>query len=82
MQSGLDSGNAGALAEAGAKQIQETRNNEKKSMQDLNSRFANYIEKNRFLEAQLKSVEQRLKDLQGKWGKLTLALFIKNIKLL
>ena len=82
MQSGLDSGNAGALAEAGAKQIQETRNNEKKSMQDLNSRFANYIEKNRFLEAQLKSVEQRLKDLQGKWGKLTVALFIKNIKLL
>ena len=82
MQSGLDSGNAGALAEAGAKQIQETRHNEKKSMQDLNSRFANYIEKNRFLEAQLKSVEQRLKDLQGKWGKLTEALFIKNIKLL
>lgn len=65
------SGNAGALAEAGAKQIQESRHNEKKSMQDLNSRFANYIEKNRFLEAQLKSVEQRLKDLQNKWGKET-----------
>lgn len=38
------------------------------SSQDLNGRFANYIEKNRFLEAQLKSVEQRLKDLQSKWG--------------
>lgn len=37
-------------------------------LQDLNGRFANYIEKNRFLEAQLKSVEQRLKDLQSKWG--------------
>lgn len=37
----------------------------------MNSRFANYIEKNRFLEAQLKSVEQRLKDLQSKWGKET-----------
>ncbi|XP_067940725.1 intermediate filament protein A-like [Watersipora subatra] len=70
-KAGMDSGNAGALAEAGAKQIQESRTNEKKSMQDLNSRFANYIEKNRFLEAQLKSVEQRLKDLQDKWGKET-----------
>lgn len=46
----------------------ESRTTEKKSMQDLNNRFANYIEKNRFLEAQLKSVEQRLKDLTDKWG--------------
>lgn len=68
-------GGAGALADAGVKQIQENRHHEKKSMQDLNSRFANYIEKNRFLEAQLKSVEQRLKDLQGKWGKTTPASF-------
>ena len=65
-------GNAGALAEAGAKQIMDSRASEKKSMQDLNNRFANYIEKNRFLEAQLKSVEQRLKDLQDKWGMLNI----------
>ena len=48
--------------------MQDSRTHEKKTMQDLNGRFANYIEKNRFLEAQLKSVEQRLKDLQSKWG--------------
>jgi len=64
-------GNAGAIAEAGVKNVVDGRMTEKKSMQDLNSRFANYIEKNRFLEAQLKSVEQRLKDLQSKWGKET-----------
>lgn len=62
-------GNTGALAEAGVKNIVDGRLSEKKNMQDLNSRFANYIEKNRFLEAQLKSVEQRLKDLQSKWGR-------------
>lgn len=45
-------------------------------MQDLNSRFANYIEKNRFLEAQLKSVEQRLKDLQNKWGEIIMYVSI------
>ena len=50
----------------------DSRASEKKSMQDLNNRFANYIEKNRFLEAQLKSVEQRLKDLQDKWGMLNI----------
>ncbi|XP_067940756.1 60 kDa neurofilament protein-like isoform X5 [Watersipora subatra] len=68
---GSSMGNAGVIAEAGVKNIVDNRTSEKKSMQDLNSRFANYIEKNRFLEAQLKSVEQRLKDLQSKWGKET-----------
>jgi len=67
-------GNIDALAEVGVKNITVAREKEKKDMQDLNSRFANYIEKNRFLEAQLKAVEQKLKDLQAKWGKETAAI--------
>jgi intermediate filament protein if len=40
-------------------------------MQDLNERFASYIEKVRFLEAQNKRLADELDKLKSKWGKET-----------
>jgi intermediate filament protein if len=37
-------------------------------MQDLNERFANYIEKVRFLEAQNRKLGDELDKLKSKWG--------------
>jgi len=45
-----------------------TRDKEKKDMQDLNERFANYIEKVRFLEAQNRKLGDELEKLKSKWG--------------
>lgn len=47
------------------------REKEKKAMQDLNERFANYIEKVRFLEAQNRKLGDELDKLKEKWGKET-----------
>jgi len=44
------------------------RDQEKKNMQDLNERFANYIEKVRFLEAQNRKLGDELENLKSKWG--------------
>jgi intermediate filament protein if len=38
------------------------------SSQDLNERFANYIEKVRFLEAQNRRLADELEKLKAKWG--------------
>ena len=43
-------------------------------MRDLNERFANYIEKVRFLEAQNKKLAGELEELKSKWGKETSAI--------
>lgn len=43
-------------------------------MQDLNERFANYIEKVRFLEAQNRKLAGELDQLKGHWGKETSAI--------
>nr|AKS48133.1 filament-like protein-2 [Mytilus coruscus] len=43
-------------------------------MQDLNERFANYIEKVRFLEAQNRKLASELENLKTKWGKETSAI--------
>jgi len=40
-------------------------------MQDLNERFASYIEKVRFLEAQNRRLDGELEKLKSKWGKET-----------
>nr|CAB38181.1 cytoplasmic intermediate filament protein [Phoronis ijimai] len=48
--------------------ILTNRSVEKKDMQDLNERFAGYIEKVRFLEAQNKKLAAELTDLRSKWG--------------
>lgn len=49
--------------------IRSERDREKKDMQDLNERFASYIEKVRFLEAMNKKLEDELNKLKEKWGK-------------
>lgn len=41
------------------------------SFQDLNERFASYIEKVRFLEAQNRRLGDELEKLKAKWGKET-----------
>lgn len=54
--------------------VKTSREREKRDMQDLNERFANYIEKVRFLEAQNRKLGSELEDLKGKWGKETSAI--------
>lgn len=51
--------------------VHQDRHREKKDMQDLNERLANYIEKVRFLEAQNKRLADELDKLKSKWGKET-----------
>jgi len=55
----------------GVEQVKSSREQEKKDMQDLNDRFANYIEKVRYLEAQNKKLADDLGKLRDKWGKET-----------
>jgi intermediate filament protein if len=55
----------------GVEQVKTSREQEKKDMQDLNDRFANYIEKVRYLEAQNKKLADDLGKLRDKWGKET-----------
>ncbi|KAL8598153.1 hypothetical protein ACOMHN_043224 [Nucella lapillus] len=54
--------------------VKTTREREKQDMRDLNERFANYIEKVRFLEAQNRKLASELDDLRSKWGKETNAV--------
>jgi len=66
---------SGALAlmtqSGGVGTVKSTRDKEKKEMQDLNERFASYIEKVRFLEAQNRRLSDELEKLKSKWGKET-----------
>jgi intermediate filament protein if len=66
--------NPGAYAlvtSTGVTQVKSSREREKKDMQDLNERFASYIEKVRFLEAQNRKLADELEKLKSKWGKET-----------
>lgn len=60
----------------GMMDVKTSRVQEKKDMQDLNERFANYIEKVRFLEAQNRRLVDELEKLKSKWGKETNAVKI------
>ena len=75
---GLSSGpQAGAYANitsTGVIAVKQSRDKEKKDMQDLNERFASYIEKVRFLEAQNRKLADELEKLKAKWGKETTAI--------
>jgi len=60
-----------ALQATGVTNVKSSRDKEKKDMQDLNERFASYIEKVRFLEAQNRRLGGELDKLKSKWGKET-----------
>ena len=68
------SGSYGPVANTGMKDVVDSRHKEKKDMQDLNERFASYIEKVRFLEAQNRKLADELDKLKQKWGKETTAI--------
>lgn len=68
---GATAGGYASLSNKGVTDVKQSRHREKKDMQDLNERLANYIEKTRFLEAQNKSIADELAKLKAKWGKET-----------
>lgn len=72
--SGLSSGAFASLTTTGVTEVKTSREKEKKDMQDLNERFASYIEKVRFLEAQNRRLVDELEKLKAKWGKETTAV--------
>ncbi|XP_064650337.1 70 kDa neurofilament protein-like [Lineus longissimus] len=59
---------AGHTPSAEVTGVKNTREREKRDMQDLNERFAGYIEKVRFLEAQNRKLASELEALKSKWG--------------
>lgn len=68
----LPPGSSLALIQStGVGAMKVSRDEEKKAMQDLNERLANYIEKVRFLEAQNRKLADELEKLKSKWGKET-----------
>jgi len=73
-QPGINAGAVQAIAATGVSSVKNARQNEKKDMQDLNERFASYIEKVRFLEAQNRKLADELDKLKSKWGKETTAI--------
>ena len=70
----MNAGAIQAIAASGVSNVKSSRANEKKDMQDLNERFASYIEKVRFLEAQNRKLADELDKLKSKWGKETTAI--------
>ena len=63
-----------AVSAVGITNVKSSRDREKKDMQDLNERFASYIERVRFLEAQNRKLADELDKLKAKWGKETTAI--------
>jgi len=71
MHYGAPSGAYATVTSTGVTAVKQSRDREKKDMQDLNERFASYIEKVRFLEAQNRRLADELEKLKAKWGKET-----------
>ena len=72
--SSIPAGAFAAVTSTGVTSVRNSREQEKKDMQDLNERFAGYIEKVRFLEAQNRRLADELDKLKQKWGKETTAI--------
>jgi len=53
---------------AATQALKESRQKEKQQLGELNDRFAGYVERVRFLEAQNKKLQMELSILKGKWG--------------
>jgi len=51
--------------------LKESRQREKQQLGELNDRFAGYVERVRYLEAQNKKLNMELNTLKGKWGSET-----------
>lgn len=68
---GIGPGGFANVSNTGVTTVKSTREKEKRDLQDLNERFANYIEKVRFLEAQNRKLGSELDELRSKWGKET-----------
>ena len=73
MYSGLDADPTTyqVVSQTGVTSVKDCTEKEKKDMQDLNGRFASYIEKVRFLEAQNRKLAEELGKLKQTWGKET-----------
>ena len=68
---GAPAGAYAAVTSTGVNAVKSSRDREKKDMQDLNERFASYIEKVRFLEVQNRKLAEELEKLKARWGKET-----------
>jgi intermediate filament protein if len=71
---GLPASAYSVVTTAGVSDVKTSREREKKDMQDLNERFASYIEKVRFLEAQNRKLADELDKLKSRWGKETMQI--------
>jgi len=74
LMAGAPAGAYANVTNVGVTAVKTSRDQEKKDMQDLNERFASYIEKVRFLEAQNRKLADELDKLKSKWGKETTAI--------
>ena len=74
MGANIPAGAYSSITQTGVTNVRNSRQQEKKDMQDLNERFASYIEKVRFLEAQNRKLADELDKLKQKWGKETSAI--------
>uniref|UniRef100_A0A915E2N4 IF rod domain-containing protein n=1 Tax=Ditylenchus dipsaci TaxID=166011 RepID=A0A915E2N4_9BILA len=66
-----------ALSATAAKSFLEAADKEKKTMQGLNDRLGNYIDRVKKLEEQNRKLVADLEDLRGRWGKDTSEIKIK-----
>ncbi|KAI1727251.1 intermediate filament protein [Ditylenchus destructor] len=66
-----------ALSATAAKSFLEAADKEKKTMQGLNDRLGNYIDRVKKLEEQNRKLVADLEDLRGRWGKDTSEIKVK-----